>query len=76
MKIAISALAARLSALATEGQESLEKSRSKGRLIKPTIKMWDRIDGARKKINDFNDGRMAEWFKAAVLKTAVGASPP
>jgi hypothetical protein len=21
-------------------------------------------------------GRMAEWFKAAVLKTAVGASPP
>ena len=22
------------------------------------------------------DGRMAEWFKAAVLKTAVGATPP
>ena len=22
------------------------------------------------------DGRVAEWFKAAVLKTAVGASPP
>jgi hypothetical protein len=21
-------------------------------------------------------GRVAEWFKAAVLKTAVGASPP
>ena len=26
--------------------------------------------------NGLSDGRMAEWFKAAVLKTAVGASPP
>jgi hypothetical protein len=24
----------------------------------------------------FAQGRVAEWFKAAVLKTAVGASPP
>jgi len=23
-----------------------------------------------------SSGRVAEWFKAAVLKTAVGASPP
>jgi hypothetical protein len=27
-------------------------------------------------LNDFNDGRVAEWFKATVLKTVVGASPP
>ena len=26
--------------------------------------------------NEGANGRVAEWFKAAVLKTAVGASPP
>ena len=28
----------------------------------------------RKLLSDY--GRVAEWFKAVVLKTAVGASPP
>jgi hypothetical protein len=44
--------------------------------------MSDEADRARRNraerrgIVDKGSGRVAEWFKAAVLKTAVGASPP
>ena len=31
---------------------------------------------SRRPVRRIGSGRVAEWFKAAVLKTAVGASPP
>ena len=34
------------------------------------------ITGGLAKPMGLKDGRVAEWFKALVLKTSVGASPP